>query len=54
MPLGEHLDLVRRGVRAEHHIPVDVVAVRDGSPGVVGREREIIEVLLRRDDGRER
>lgn len=38
VPLGEDLDLVSRGVRAEHHVPVDVVAVRDGSPGVVGRE----------------
>ncbi len=52
--LAEHLHLVRRRVRAQHHVFVHIVAVRFCASGVVRREREFVEVFKRRDEGRNR
>lgn len=54
LSLAEHLDLVRRRVRAQHHVSVHIVAVRFRAARVVRRERELVEVFKRRDERRNR
>lgn len=44
-------DFVSRGVGPEHDIAVDVVRVGRASSWVIRDEAEVIEVLLRADDG---
>lgn len=45
---------MRRSVRSEHVLPVQVVRVGQGAAGVVGREAEVVKVLLDGDDRTER
>lgn len=46
----EGLELVRRGVRTEHCLPVKVVRVTLSAGRVLGREAELVKVLADRYD----
>jgi hypothetical protein len=53
-PFPERFDFVRRRVRPEHVLFVEVVRVGEGATGVIGWETEVVKVLLDGHDRTER